>query len=70
MSSGQNSIALWKRSYQNESVVVAHNFSASSTKFTLSSGYKADNILVSNGDVTVDGLSITLGAYASAVFVQ
>ena len=70
MSSGQNSIALWKRTYQKESLVVAHNFSASSTKFTMSSGYKADDILVSNGDVKVDGNSVTLGAYSSAVFVQ
>ncbi|MBO4340493.1 MAG: hypothetical protein J5835_03565 [Bacteroidales bacterium] len=70
MTSGNSSVSLWKRKYNNESVVVAHNFSASSATFTLSSGYKADNMLVSNGDVSVSGSLVTLGAYSSAVFVQ
>ena len=70
MNSGNNSVSLWKRKYQNESVVVAHNFSGSSATFTLGSGYNADNILVSNGEVSVSGSSVTLGAYSSAVFVQ
>ena len=70
MTSGNNAVALWKRSYEKESVVVAHNFGSSQTSFTLSSGYTADNVLVSNGDVAVDGSKVTLGAYASAVFVQ
>ena len=70
MTSGNNSVSLWKRKYDNESVVVAHNISASSTTFTMPSGYTADNTLVSNGDVSVNGSSVTLGAYSSAVFVQ
>lgn len=70
MTSGNNSVSLWKRKYDNESVVVAHNISGSSTTFTLGSGYKADNTLVSNGEVSVSGSSVTLGAYSSVVFVQ
>ena len=70
MTSGNNAIALWKRTSDGESVVVAHNFSGSSANFTLSSGYTGDNVLVSNGTVSVDGSVVSLGAYSSAVFIQ
>ncbi len=69
VSSATPSIALWTMSYDGQTVLVAHNFGASVASVSVS-GMKTDNILVSNGTVTVSGPSLTLGAYASAVFAQ
>lgn len=64
-----SSIGLWTRTSGTNTVLVAHNFGSSQAPITIS-GYKLDDILVSNGSVTVSGSSLTLGAYSSVVFQQ
>lgn len=64
-----NSIGLWTRTSGTTTVLVAHNFGSSSASVSVS-GYKLNDVLVSNGSVTVSGTSITLGAYSSVVFQQ
>lgn len=63
------SVALWTRTSGTNTVLVAHNFGSSPAPVSVS-GYKLDELLVSNGSVTVSGTSFTLGAYSSAVFKQ
>ena len=64
-----NAIALWTMSAEGQTVLVAHNFSGG--EYTVDvSGYKTDTAIVSNGSVSASGSSITLGAYASAVYLQ
>jgi len=67
--SSNRAVALWTMSCDGQTVLVAHNFSGNVASITLS-GYSVDNLLVSNGVVTGKGSSLTLGAYASAVFAQ
>jgi glycosidase len=69
LSSPNSSVALWKMSYQGQSVLVIHNFSSSAPTLSLSN-YKTDKLIVSNGTVTVSKGSVTLGACSSAVFLQ
>ena len=64
-----NAIALWTMSAEGQTVLVAHNFSGG--EYTVDvTGYKTGNVVVSNGNVSASGSSITLGAYASAVYLQ
>ena len=55
-----------------QTVLVAHNFGSSVATVSPSgiSALSKDAILVSNGVVSVNGTSITLAPYASAVFAQ
>ena len=69
VSSSKQAVALWTMSSEGQSVLVAHNFSGSIMSVA-ATGYKLDDILVSNGTVSANGGTITLGAYASAVFKQ
>ena len=72
ISSSSAAVALWKMTSGDQTVVVAHNFGAAVTTTNVGgvSELSADGILVSNGTVTVNNGSITLGPYASAVFAQ
>ena len=67
--SDTEAIALWTMTYDNETVLVAHNFGSSEASAPVS-GYKLNTILVSNGQVSASGGTIKLGAYSSAVFKQ
>ena len=67
--SDASSIGLWTRTSGTTTVFVAHNFGPSSASVSVS-GYKMEDVLVSNGSVTVSGTSLTLGAYSSVVFQQ
>ena len=69
VSSSNQSVALWTLTYEGQTVLVAHNFSANTPVIT-PSGYKLDKMIVSNGTVTAANGSLALGAYASAVFLQ
>lgn len=64
-----NPIALWTMTGGSETLLVAHNFSGSAATVSLS-GYKLNSRIVANGDVSVKGESLTLGAYSSVVFKQ
>ena len=70
ISSPNAAVALWTMSYEGQTVLVAHNFGSSVASATVPgvSGLNADALLVSNGVASVNGASVTLGAYASAVF--
>ena len=71
MSSSNPAIALWTMSYEGQTVLVAHNFGAGVVSVNVpGGGLSAEGILVSNGVVTANDTSLTLGAYASAVFAQ
>lgn len=68
VSSSVTSVALWKMTYEDQTVLVAHNFSESPATVT-ASGLKPGKTLVSNGKVGAKGEEITLSPYASAVFM-
>ena len=72
VSSSSASVALWKMTAGNQTVLVAHNFGAAKVATTVNgaSALSEDGILVSNGTVSVEGTSLILGPYASAVFAQ
>ena len=67
--SPNSAVALWTMSYGNQTVLVAHNFGNGSAAFAVT-GYTTDKMIVSNG--VADGSSgiLSLGPYASAVFLQ
>ena len=69
VNSPNNAVALWKMSYEGQTVLVAHNFGSGSAAFAVT-GYTTDKMIVSNG--MADGSSglLSLGPYASAVFLQ
>ena len=67
--SSAQSIAAWYRSYDGQKVLVLHNFSAAPASVNLPSD-NLTRLLGSNGTVTVKGQKLTLGTYASAVFLQ
>ena len=69
ISSPNSAVALWKMTYEGQTVLVAHNFGGGSAAFAVT-GYTTDKMIVSNG--IADGSSglLSLGPYASAVFLQ
>ena len=69
ITSPNTAVAMWKMSYEGQTVLVLHNFGSSSPVLPLSS-YKTDKLIVSNGTVTVSNGAVALGAYSSAVFLQ
>ena len=69
VTSPNTAVAIWKMSYEGQTVLVLHNFGTSGPVLPLSA-YKTDKLIVSNGTVTVSNGAVALGAYASAVFLQ
>ena len=69
VTSTTSAVALWTMTYEDKSVLVAHNFSASESTVPVS-GYKLNKILVSNGTVSAKDGKLVLGPYSSAVFEQ
>lgn len=69
VASPNSAVAVWRMKYEGQTVLVIHNFSGGSPVLPLPE-YKTDRLIVSNGTVTVSDASVTLGAYASAVFLQ
>ncbi|MDO4844286.1 MAG: alpha-amylase family glycosyl hydrolase, partial [Bacteroidales bacterium] len=64
-----NSVSAWYRSYENQKVLVVHNFSGGNVTVNFTSD-KLDNAIATNGTVKVNGTKVTLGAYSSVVFLQ
>lgn len=62
-------LAAWYRVCENQTMFVVHNFSGVSPAVTLSNT-KLDNMICSNGAVTVNGSRLTMGPYSSAIFLQ
>jgi glycosidase len=69
VSSPNAAVAMWKMSYDGQTVLVVHNF-GNATPILPLSNYATDKLIVSNGTVTASNGSVALGAYASAVFLQ
>ena len=69
MASPNSAVALWKMTYEGQTVVVAHNFGSGSAAFTLT-GCTTDKMIVTNGVVTASSGFLSLGPYASAVILQ
>lgn len=69
--SGINSVAVgaWYREYDNQKILVLHNFSTATYTFEVSND-KLTSMIGSNGTATVSGSTLTLGAYSSALFLQ
>lgn len=61
--------AAWTMSYDGQTALVVHNFGNSVLSLPLSS-YSFENRIVSNGSVSVNGINLILGPYASAVYIQ
>lgn len=62
-------LSAWYRTYQDQKVLVVHNFSGGGVSASFNSD-KLSDIIASNGTVTVSGTKVLLGAYSSAVFLQ
>ena len=65
LESASQGIAAWTMLYQGEKVLVLHNFSSSSAP---AGSFSTVKELIRNGEVTVSGKNITLGAYSSVVY--
>lgn len=64
-----NSVSAWYRSYEDQKVLVVHNFSGGNATVNFTSD-KLGNAVATNGTVKVNGSKVTLGAYSSVVFLQ
>jgi len=69
VSGSPESIAAWCRSLDGVKILVVHNFSSSTVKLNLSN-YNLETMMGSNGTASVSGSKLTLGSYASALFLQ
>ncbi len=64
-----SAVSAWYRSYEDQKVLVVHNFSGGNATVNLTSD-KLDKAVATNGTVKVNGSKVTLGAYSSVVFLQ
>ena len=69
VSTSSSAIAAWTMSCDGQTVLVVHNFSAATANVQMS-GMKLTDCIVSNGNCSASGTALTIGSYASAVFLQ
>ena len=69
VSSKTASVALWTMSYDGQTVLVVHNFCGATVSAAVGTN-KLTDCIVSNGTWSASGATVTLGPYASAVFLQ
>jgi len=69
VSSSNNAVGMWTMTYDGETALVIHNFSSGVVTASIS-GYRTGNEIVSNGAHSISGSSVSLGAYASVVYLQ
>lgn len=67
--SGASSVSAWFRMVEGQKILVVHNFGGGNVNLNFSSS-KLDDMILSNGSVSVNGIKLTLGAYSSAIFMQ
>ena len=67
--SGKSSVAAWYREYDGQKILVVHNLGSGQVKLNFTSD-SLDEMIGSNGSVSVNGSSLSIGAYASALFLQ
>lgn len=66
---GKTTISAWYRECTGQKILVVHNFSAAAVTVEVS-GDKLSSMIGSNGDVSVSGGKLSLGAYSTALFLQ
>ena len=69
VSSSQNAAGIWRMVYEDQKVLVIHNFSGSEVSVSVG-GVAADKCIVSNGTWRISDTSLVLGPYSSALFIQ
>ena len=62
-------LSAWYRSYGDQKILVVHNFGASTAKTGFPND-RLDRMIASNGTVTVNGNNLSMGGYATAIFLQ
>ena len=62
-------VALWTMTCEDQTVLVAHNFSSSRATVAVP-GYRTDKRIALNGTVSVSGSELSLDAYSSVVYLQ
>ena len=67
--SGATAIAAWYMTSSSQKVLVLHNFSGSSVTVSRPSD-KLGSVVVSNGDIKVEGSSVVMPGFSSVVFAQ
>ena len=67
--SSNSAVSAWFRIKDNQKILVVHNFGGGSANINFSNS-NIDNMIVSDGQVSVSGKKLTLGGYASAAFLQ
>lgn len=67
--SSNPAVAAWYRTFDDQSVLVAHNFSGGDVTLNLS-GEKLSEMIASNGNVSVKDSRLSLGAYSSVIFLR
>ena len=63
------SMCAWYRITDDQKILVVHNFGSGNASATFNSA-DLSSMICSNGNVTVNGSKLTLGGYASAIFLQ
>lgn len=66
---GASSVSAWLRTVDGQKILVVHNFGGSTVNVSFTSS-SLDNMILSNGSVTVKDNRLTLGAYSSVLFLQ
>ena len=64
-----SSVSAWFRICGDQKILVVHNFGGGNANLTFSTS-KLDNMILSNGSVSVNGDRLSLGAYSTALFLQ
>lgn len=65
--SSNQAIAAWYRSCEGQKILVVHNFGGAPVNTDINE--KSFSLIGSNGSVTVNGTKLSLGSYASAIFL-
>ena len=64
-----NAVGAWLREYDNQKILVIHNFGSANAILNISQ-YSLNQNIASNGSVTVSDTKLTLGSYSTALFLQ
>ena len=69
VSSSTSSVAVWRMSYEDQKILVIHNFGGTEASVSVG-GVAADKCIGENGTWSIGDTSLKLGPYSSALFLQ
>ena len=69
VSTSSPAVGSWTMSYEDQTVLVVHNFKPATVSVSMN-GYKLTDSIVSNGICTANGSTVTLSPYGSIVYLQ